>query len=155
MLYTYITERSLQDRVQMGIYRPSNTTTPPTDTQPAHLTEFARMLSAGGSDVTPVPEIQRVKFTKNLWNAVLGASAALAHASLRAFFRPPHLEPGREGTAPPPEVPVSPEEDTPSVRATAAISKAAPALGTYTIPFLHDALTEVLDLGKEIGRAHV
>ncbi|KAI0652932.1 6-phosphogluconate dehydrogenase C-terminal domain-like protein [Cubamyces menziesii] len=154
-----VVEHGEFDRVQMGIYRPSTTTTPPTDTQPAHLTEFARMLSAGGSDVTLVPEIQRVKFTKNLWNAVLGASAALAHASLRAFFRPPHLEPGREGSQPTAEeaagesareVLEAKATASASAQATAAIPHASPAIGAYTIPFLHETLTEVYELGRTL-----
>ncbi|KAI0324211.1 6-phosphogluconate dehydrogenase C-terminal domain-like protein [Cubamyces sp. BRFM 1775] len=164
-----VVEHGEFDRVHMGIYRPStqpgnsSTTSPPaTDAQPEpapHLAEFARMLSAGGSDVTLVPEIQRVKFTKNLWNAVLGASAALAHASLRAFFRPPHLEPGREGSQPSPEesagenareVVDAREGGRASLKATEAIPHASPAIGAYTIPFLHETLTEVYELGRTL-----
>ncbi|KAH9893648.1 6-phosphogluconate dehydrogenase C-terminal domain-like protein [Cubamyces lactineus] len=155
-----VVEHGEFDRVHMGIHRPPTSTTTTADAaHPAHLTEFARMLSAGGSDVTLVPEIQRVKYTKNLWNAVLGASAALAHASLRAFFRPPHLEPGREGGQPSAEETArevfeaaasASASASASIKATEGIPHASPAIGAYTIPFLHDTLTEMYELGKTL-----
>lgn len=141
------------------MYRPSATATLNTEAEATLLHDFSSILLAGGSETTIVHEIQRVKFAKNMWNGVFGASSALSRFSLRAFFRPPHLEPGRESTEPelfPPSpastaassVTVDEESDnTPSAHATAAIPRAAPAIGKYTIPFLHDALTEVYNLG--------
>ena len=97
-------------------------------------------------------EIQRIKFAKNLWNGVLGASAALTRLSLRELFRPPHLEPGYDGPAPPanPEPLAGQNEHATntSVAATAAIPRASEAIGLYSIPFLYDTLTEVYDLGN-------
>ncbi|KAI0364569.1 6-phosphogluconate dehydrogenase C-terminal domain-like protein [Pilatotrama ljubarskyi] len=153
-----VVEHNEFDRVSMGIYRPTPKPSPPSAAEAALLADFAGMLAAGGTDVTVVPEIQRVKFAKNMWNGVLGASAALSRSSLRAFFRPPHLEPGREGTEPTPEEMegesarevLEARESSASVKATEAIPHASPAIGAYTIPFLYDALTEVYELGNKL-----
>ena len=107
------------------------------------------MLAHGGSQITVVHEIQRIKFSKNLWNGVLGASAALTRLSLREIFRPPHLDPGHAGPSPAAVTPDS-QNGTPSdesARATAAIPHASEAIGLYTIPFLYDTLAEVYNLG--------
>ncbi|KAI0630443.1 6-phosphogluconate dehydrogenase C-terminal domain-like protein [Trametes polyzona] len=145
------------DRVSLGIYRPSTTDTTTTPGQAAALKDFAEILKAGGSEVTVVPEIQRIKFGKNLWNGVFGASAALSRASLRAIFRPPHREPGASGEPAQGEGEKGEGEDarevrdvqgSASVRATRHIPHAAPVLGAYTIPFLYDALQEVDALGR-------
>ena len=109
------------------------------------------MLAHGGSQITVVHEIQRIKFSKNLWNGVLGASAALTRLSLREIFRPPHLEPEYNG--PPPAINLDaagqngiPSESA-STTATAAIPHASETIGLYTIPFLYDTLVEVYNLG--------
>ncbi|RPD57279.1 hypothetical protein L226DRAFT_465854 [Lentinus tigrinus ALCF2SS1-7] len=156
------------DRVSMGIYRPTNlTATANTPSENALLASLASLLRAGGSQVTVVPEIQRVKFAKNMWNAVLGASAALARESLRAFFRPPECEPGycesnsgkmdsgagagertQMETKPEPEPEREPQ--TESERQTADVPRAAPALGQYTLPFLYDTLQELSTLGTAL-----
>ncbi|KAI0676182.1 6-phosphogluconate dehydrogenase C-terminal domain-like protein [Trametes maxima] len=150
-----VVEHNEFDRVSMGIYRPETVPVPHTPAQAALLEELRAMLAAGGSEVTVVPEIQRVKYGKNLWNGVLGASAALSRATLRSFFRAPHLEPGREGTEPTaaeregenaPEV--TEARETASARATKDIPHATAAIGAYTIPFLYDTLKEVHELGK-------
>ena len=128
----------------MGVYRPTTAVSGNTPAEAALLAEFESLLAAGGSETTIVPEIQRVKFGKNMWNAVLGASAALSRFSLREFFRPPHLEPG--ATSPPaPEPPCAP--NTSSEAATAAVPAAAPLLAAHTTPFLYDTLTELSTLG--------
>lgn len=119
------------------------------------LSDFTALLAEGGSEAIVVPEIQRIKFSKNLWNGVFGASAALSRASLRAFFRPPHLEPARASDPTPSASELAGEkirevlevQDTPSVLATRAIPHASPSIGAYTIPFLHSTLSEVYALG--------
>ena len=134
----------------MGIFRPSPAPVQNTASESALLDDFASLLAAGGSETSVVHEIQRVKFAKNMWNGVLGASAALSRFSLREFFRPPHMAPGHDGLQPEPEPDIEEGglEETPSRRATREIPHAAPALGAYTIPFLYDTLHEVSELGK-------
>ncbi|KAI0693383.1 ketopantoate reductase PanE/ApbA C terminal-domain-containing protein [Cerioporus squamosus] len=160
-----VVEHNDFDRVSMGIYRRTNVAAAEnTPAEAALLEELAALLREGGSEVTVVPEIQRVKFAKNMWNAVLGASAALARESLRAFFRPLECEPGhvdsypgessqtqarlgrREGGRSENE----PQTESESERRTADVPRAAPALGQYTVPLLYDALQELSALGQAV-----
>lgn len=57
----------------MGIYKPGNYTD--THYGPGDfelLQDFSEILKSGGTTITVVPEIQRVKFSKNFWYAVIG-----------------------------------------------------------------------------------
>lgn len=73
----------------LGIYRPDCTITTNTPSDLVILTEFHNMLEKGGSEVRIVPEIQRVKFTKNLWNISFSTVATLVGYRLPAIFRSP------------------------------------------------------------------
>jgi len=135
------------DRVSLGVYRPSSTTTTNTLEEASLLQDFERILAAGGSQTTIVPEIQRVKYTKNFWNACLGITAALSRYPLPAIFRPPHLEPGASQIAPPEyEALMSEQPRTP----TSHIPSASPAIRAYTIPLLYDAMCEIYELGTKL-----
>jgi len=48
-----------------------------TPEESALLQDFGYILEAGGTTPTIVPEIQRMKFAKNIWNVVFAASATL------------------------------------------------------------------------------
>jgi len=64
--------------VSLGVYRHNDyTTTTNTAEEEAPLQDFAAMLEKGGSTVTVVPEIQRVKFAKNFWNLAFASFATL------------------------------------------------------------------------------
>jgi 2-dehydropantoate 2-reductase len=41
------------------------------------LQDFGSILEAGGTTVTIVPEIQRMKFEKNIWNVTFASFATL------------------------------------------------------------------------------
>ena len=41
------------------------------------LQDFGSILEAGGTALTIVPEIQRMKFEKNIWNVVFASFATL------------------------------------------------------------------------------
>jgi hypothetical protein len=73
----------------MGIYRPDCTITTNTVAEELILAEFYNMLEKGGSTVKIVPEIQRVKFIKNLWNVSFSAITTLVGYRLPAIFRAP------------------------------------------------------------------
>ncbi|EMD37093.1 hypothetical protein CERSUDRAFT_114993 [Gelatoporia subvermispora B] len=133
MIGENVVEHNDFDRVQMGVYRPDQTITQNTSAESALLEDFAAMLRAGGSDVTVVPEIQRIKYSKNFWNAVLGASAALSRFPLTAVFRAPRNEFGAPGNSD-----------------TSAVPSASPLIAAHTIPFLRDALTELYALGTAL-----
>ncbi|KZT00188.1 uncharacterized protein LAESUDRAFT_688458 [Laetiporus sulphureus 93-53] len=149
MLNSNTVEHSEFDRVSLGIYRPTTNNTENTPEETAILEDFAHILAAGGTETTVVPEIQRVKYSKNFWNACLGITAALTRFPLTAVFRPPHLAPGASQTAPPAPEPTNPNQEpqTPSAAATADIPSASPAISTYAIPLLYDAMSEVYALG--------
>ena len=135
----------------MGIYRPTTTNTSNTPAEEAVLEEFGGMLSAGGSDVTIFPEIQRIKFSKNFWNCILGATAALSRLPLSAIFRPPHKDPGASGE---PEASNGADTTqqaihfTSSQKAVAEIPHRSSLIHENTIPLLYDALTEMYALGS-------
>lgn len=144
-----VVEHNDFDRVSLGVYRPSTTATTNTPEEAALLSEFEEILKAGGSETTVVPEIQRVKYTKNLWNACFGVSTALARYPLPAIFRPPHLDPGSSPDAPTAPTAIAADVPvTPSMEATASIPRSSPAMGAYTIPFLYDVLMEMCKLGE-------
>ena len=132
----------------MGIYRPTTTTTSNTPAEEAVLKEFSDMLAAGGSEVSVYPEIQRIKFSKNFWNCVLGSTAALSRLPLNAVFRPPQRDPGATpGTDSANEASTTREDLTPSQKAVADILHRSPQIHETTIPLIYDALTEMYDLG--------
>jgi len=47
------------------------------------------MLEKGGSTVKIVPEIQRVKFSKNFWNILYSSITTLVGYTIPALYRPP------------------------------------------------------------------
>lgn len=132
----------------MGIYRPSTTCTSNTASEEAVLDEFAEILKSGGSEVTVVPEIQRHKFSKNFWNCVLGASAALVRYPLPSIFRPRHRDPGQDTTEPGTESTTGAGNDEPLHAATSDVPYRTPVIREHTIPFLYDALMELYTLGR-------
>ncbi|KIP05632.1 hypothetical protein PHLGIDRAFT_30837 [Phlebiopsis gigantea 11061_1 CR5-6] len=136
------------DRVQMGVYRPTTTTTSNTPAEEAVLKEFSEMLAAGGSEVSVYPEIQRIKFSKNFWNCVLGSTAALSRLPLNAVFRPPQRDPGASAQSDPAEETSTPPEHlTTSQKAVADILHRSHQIHETTIPLIYDALTEMYNLG--------
>lgn len=48
-----------------------------TPNEAALLEDVGGILSAGGSTITIVPEIQRTKFTKNFWNVAFSSFPTL------------------------------------------------------------------------------
>lgn len=107
------------------------------------LNEFGDLLRAGGCDVEVVPEIQRVKYTKNIWNATFGAASAITRVRTEAVFRALPHAPGADFVAE-----ASADVPTPAAYGqTAALQSAGPAMSLYTIPFFHDALDELRQLG--------
>jgi 2-dehydropantoate 2-reductase len=48
-----------------------------TPEESALVQDFGSILEAGGTALTIVPEIQRMKFVKNIWNVVFASFATL------------------------------------------------------------------------------
>jgi 2-dehydropantoate 2-reductase len=85
------------------------------------------MIEKGGSTAKIVPEIQRLKFTKNLWNLAFSAISTLTGYSLPAIFRAP---------------PQNGEAYEPYVSDTTRKH-----IDEYTIPVIRAILEEALTLG--------
>jgi len=81
------------DRVTLGVYRHMNRTTEVNTPEESELLQdFGSILEAGGTTLTIVPEIQRMKFAKNIWNVAFGSFATLTNNTLPAIFRPPPVD---------------------------------------------------------------
>ncbi|KZT64128.1 hypothetical protein DAEQUDRAFT_747583 [Daedalea quercina L-15889] len=132
-----VVEHNDFDRVSLGVYRPDSTTAKNTPAEAALLSDFERILTAGGSQTLIVAEIQRIKYSKNFWNACLGITAALTRFPLTAIFRPPHLEPG----AAPCDTSVHPLRP-------GEIPSASAAIAEYSIPTIRAAMQEIYELGS-------
>ena len=113
--------------MSLGIYRPDCTVTTNTPAEEALLADFYDMLEKGGTTVNIVPEIQRVKFAKNLWNLTFSSISTLVGYRLPAIFRAPP----QNGEAYEPYV----SETTKSY------------VGQYTVPNLRAIMEEALTLG--------
>ncbi|TRM67019.1 ketopantoate reductase PanE/ApbA C terminal-domain-containing protein [Schizophyllum amplum] len=133
------------DRVTLGIYRPHDfTTTTNTPAEQAILDDIAAMLSAGGSTVDVVPEIQRKKFAKNFWNVGFSSFATLTGYTVPALFRPPP----REG-----EVYARPggQAGEQGQSAPYVFPKTADKISEYAIEGLRGVLRELVDVGRALG----
>ncbi|TFK29441.1 6-phosphogluconate dehydrogenase C-terminal domain-like protein [Coprinopsis marcescibilis] len=126
-------EHGAFDRVTIGIYRYNDRTTVVNSAEEqAILDEFSGILKAGGSDVTIVPEIQRMKFVKNFWNVAFSSFATLTRHTLPAIFRSPPSQ-GHESYSPY-VAPVSAE-----------------TIEKYTLPQIEAVLEELVTLGRALG----
>ncbi|PPQ77923.1 hypothetical protein CVT25_015398 [Psilocybe cyanescens] len=124
LLMPNVVEHSDFDRLSLGVYRyEDRTTTINTAEEAALLDGIGHILEAGGSTISILPEIQRVKFRKNFWNVAY---------TLPAMFR-------------------SPPED-PSVSYEPYVSPiTADLISSYTIPAIKATLNELVVLGRALG----
>ncbi len=102
------------------------------------------MLKLGGTDITIVPEIQRIKFLKNIWNCILGPVSVLSRDTPSAIFRQPQPESAsREETT-------NPTAHATSPGITSDLPYSHPLIRDHTIPFLRDTFSELVKLGNTI-----
>ncbi|KAH9474630.1 putative transporter [Psilocybe cubensis] len=141
LLKPNVVEHNDFDRLSLGVYRHEDrTTTTNTAEEAALLDGIGHILEAGGSTISVVPEIQRVKFKKNFWNVAFSsfatltrqASLVLQRYTLPAMFRAP------------PESPSKPYEPYVSPATADLIS-------SYTIPAVKATLNELIVLGRALG----
>lgn len=70
--------------MELGIYRHNDyTTTVNSDSELRILDGVKNLLVKGGSNASVVPEIQRQKFHKNMYNVVFAATTLLTRYALR------------------------------------------------------------------------
>ena len=63
----------------LGVYRHMDRTTEVnTPEELALLQDFGAILETGGTTLTIVPEIQRMKFAKNIWNVAVASFCTLS-----------------------------------------------------------------------------
>ncbi|KAG9128436.1 hypothetical protein FRC07_012544 [Ceratobasidium sp. 392] len=84
-----VVEQGPFDRLVCGVYRPTLKVTDDPQNTPdenEQLEAFAQLIRAGGGDFEIVPDIQRKKFAKNLWNLSFAAFATLVRQPCPSFF---------------------------------------------------------------------
>ncbi|KAH6910591.1 ketopantoate reductase PanE/ApbA-domain-containing protein [Coprinopsis sp. MPI-PUGE-AT-0042] len=129
-----VVEHGSFDRVTIGMYRHQDrTTTTNSPEEQSILDDIGGMLGDGGSQVTIVPEIQRMKFAKNFWNVIFSSVATLTRYTLPAMFRPP------------------PPSDTPNAYAPYRAAVSGDAILNHTIPQLKAVFEELMVLGRALG----
>ncbi|KZP22215.1 6-phosphogluconate dehydrogenase C-terminal domain-like protein [Athelia psychrophila] len=83
--------------VSLGVFREDCTIMVNTPAEDNLLGAFADLIERGGGLPKIVPEIQRVKFAKNLWNVTFSSVATLVRYPLPSIYRaPPNAEEGQE-----------------------------------------------------------
>jgi len=128
------------DSLSIGMYRPTPNITTNTPREQEILESFASILRPGGTEVTIVPEIQRVKFIKNVWNSVMGPILVLTGRGARDIFvAPENVDES--------QIPHTRTDTRSSDTATADIPAAFPMLKEYTIPLIYEAFQEVAAIG--------
>ncbi|KAH9474633.1 hypothetical protein JR316_0013097 [Psilocybe cubensis] len=128
-----IVEHSDFDRVAIGVYRHKNNSVIANSPEESNLLkDFGNLLETGGSTLITVPEIQRMKFTKNFWNITFNSIATLTNYPLPALFRP---APGEGSVAYEPYV-------SPTT---------ADHISTYTMPVIRKMLEELIAIGRALG----
>lgn len=71
------------------MYRPGDYTTSTNSPEEATLLEdFGKLLEAGGTTLTVVSEIQRIKFAKNFWNVAFSSFPTLTQCVHRRYLLP-------------------------------------------------------------------
>ncbi|KIY46911.1 6-phosphogluconate dehydrogenase C-terminal domain-like protein [Fistulina hepatica ATCC 64428] len=89
-----VIEHDDMERLVMGVYRHKNFTTVVNSREEQKLLDdLGSIFAEGGSTVEIVPEIQRRKYHKNMYNAVFASACILTRNPLTAFFRPPPSDP--------------------------------------------------------------
>jgi 2-dehydropantoate 2-reductase len=89
------------------------------------------MLERGGSTITVVPEVQRVKFFKNFWNVAYSSIASLTRYPLPAIYRHPS-----------PDLPMPRPYVDPIT---------APLILEHTRTMIRGILEELLAVGRALG----
>ncbi|KAJ8700769.1 hypothetical protein PTI98_003761 [Pleurotus ostreatus] len=92
-----VVEHNNVERLSLGIYRHGDpTTTENSACEAALLQDLGSILQKGGSATTIVPEIQRIKFSKNFWNLSFASFATLTGYTLPSLFRSPPASNGEQ-----------------------------------------------------------
>ncbi|KAL1659519.1 hypothetical protein GGF50DRAFT_130971 [Schizophyllum commune] len=92
-----VVRHSALERIILGMYRYEDyTTTVNSPEEQVVLDDLSDILTAGGSTVELVTEIQRRKYAKNMLNINFAGYACLTRYTLMAIFRPPPSNPSQQ-----------------------------------------------------------
>ncbi|KAL1731055.1 hypothetical protein EV714DRAFT_272163 [Schizophyllum commune] len=92
-----VVRHSALERIVLGMYRYEDyTTTVNSPEEQVVLDDLSGILTAGGSSVELVTEIQRRKYAKNMLNINFAGYACLTRYTLMAIFRPPPSDPSQQ-----------------------------------------------------------
>ncbi|KAF5325539.1 hypothetical protein D9619_009858 [Psilocybe cf. subviscida] len=128
-----VVEHNDFNRLALGVYRHENyTATENSPEEASLLQDIGNILEKGGATISIVPEIQRVKFSKNFWNVAFSSIATLTQYTLPAIFRSPPR--------------YSSESYTPYVSDTTA-----DLINAFTIPTITAIMEEMLAVGRALG----
>ncbi|KAI5893527.1 6-phosphogluconate dehydrogenase C-terminal domain-like protein [Schizophyllum commune H4-8] len=128
-----VVRHSALERIVLGMYRYEDyTTTINSPEERAVLGDLNEILTAGGSTVEVVTEIQRRKYAKNMLNINFAGYACLTRYTLMAIFRPPPSDPSQQ---------YSPYVDPSTVN----------RIEEYTIPAMTSLLHELIKFARVLG----
>ncbi|KAF9494349.1 6-phosphogluconate dehydrogenase C-terminal domain-like protein [Pleurotus eryngii] len=92
-----VVEHNNVERLSLGVYRHGDHTTTENSADEATLLQgLGSIFQKGGSAITIVPEIQRIKFSKNFWNLSFASFATLTGYTLPSLFRSPPVSNGEQ-----------------------------------------------------------
>ncbi|KAL1761111.1 hypothetical protein FB107DRAFT_286404 [Schizophyllum commune] len=128
-----VVRHSALERIVLGMYRYEDyTTTVNSPEEQAVLDDLKGILTAGGSTVELVTEIQRRKYAKNMLNINFAGYACLTRYTLMAIFRPPPSDPSQQ---------YSPYVHPSTVN----------RIEEYTIPAMASLLHELIKFARVLG----
>ncbi|KZP14139.1 ApbA-domain-containing protein [Athelia psychrophila] len=84
-----VVEHSDSGWISLGVYREDHSVIENSPEDEILLKGFADLVNAGGGDARTWPAIQRVRFTKNLWNLTFSSFCTLTGYPLPSLFRAP------------------------------------------------------------------
>ena len=131
--------------MNLGLYKyKSYTATEGTPEETEIVNDFGNILGTGGTTLTIVPDIQRLKFTKNFWNVAFSSFTTLTRFVCRlylgsrfshlgrftipAFYRPP---------------PTQDQQYAPYVHPSTA-----KLIEEYAVPVIEEVMNELVTLGS-------
>ncbi|KAF9033918.1 6-phosphogluconate dehydrogenase C-terminal domain-like protein [Hymenopellis radicata] len=127
-----VVEHDQTEKFVCGVYRPDDfTTSANSESELCVLNGLADIIVRGGGVVEVVPEIQRRKFHKNMYNIVFASICLLTRFPLTAIFRAPPT--GEEVYEP------------------YAFPATQPLLESHTVALMHSIFKELLDLARSLG----
>ncbi|EIN10485.1 6-phosphogluconate dehydrogenase C-terminal domain-like protein [Punctularia strigosozonata HHB-11173 SS5] len=125
-------QHNQKEFLNIGVYRMDDYSRTENDSEEAQLLgNFTQLLREGGSTANIFPEIQRLKFKKNILNCVFSSFSALSGYTLHSVFRK--------------------KSDDPAQLKPVVDPITAPLIDEHAIPTIRAIIDEVVDVGRAYG----